>query len=115
VGDWGSQYEVDRAAIHPTDILTLTDLERGTASDGKPYQRQQHHPDDTAPTFSTELMAPRTTPTPVPLVDRPLPLRQMVCGFSLSVSLDSSRRWLGTWLFYTYDEFTRTVSLLDDP
>jgi hypothetical protein len=38
-GGWGSQYEVDRAAIHPTDILTLTDLERGAASDGKPHRR----------------------------------------------------------------------------
>ena len=46
VGGRGSQYEVHRAASHPTDILTLDPiLRRGAASDGKHHQRRQRHPD----------------------------------------------------------------------
>ena len=57
----GSQYEVHRAASHPTNILTLDPiLRRGVASDGKHHRHRQRHPDADAATEDA------TTPTPSP-------------------------------------------------
>ena len=83
----GSQYEVHRAASHPTDILTLDPIEsRGAASDGKYHRRRQRHTD--ARTAAEDATAPTPSPPNVAAGAQMASANETPAGASTTTAFD---------------------------